>query len=174
MVVLIAKSTQIEVWIPIDLHVKWFNWSMTFPKKSQKFDKPLELHLKGFNWSMTFPKKSQNILKTYKCQLERNLAKWGGSWCKVKLKSSVSFLSIEFEHVNCHSSAYLTQNKRLKKLAKLKKNITLNTYSNSIYVLHFTYGASSVNVDTRRRSSRQRSSRFWLQQSCASVNEHHL
>ncbi len=48
MVVLIAKSTQIDVWISIDLHVKWFNWSVTFPtKKLQKFDTPLELHVKG-------------------------------------------------------------------------------------------------------------------------------
>jgi hypothetical protein len=30
MVVLIAK-----IWISIDLHVKWFNWSMTFPKKAK-------------------------------------------------------------------------------------------------------------------------------------------
>jgi hypothetical protein len=34
--VLIAKSCEIEVWIPIDLHVKLFNWSMTFPKKIAK------------------------------------------------------------------------------------------------------------------------------------------
>ncbi len=47
MVVLIAKSTYIEVWIPIDLHVKWFNWSMTFQKELQKLDKPSELHITG-------------------------------------------------------------------------------------------------------------------------------
>ncbi len=29
------------------------------PKKMQKFYKPLELHVKGFNWSMTFPKNSK-------------------------------------------------------------------------------------------------------------------
>jgi hypothetical protein len=34
------------------------------PKKLAKFDKPLELHVKGFNWSMTFPEKFQNFLKT--------------------------------------------------------------------------------------------------------------
>jgi hypothetical protein len=34
------------------------------PKKLQKFDKPLELHVKGFHWSMTFPKKFQNFPKT--------------------------------------------------------------------------------------------------------------
>ncbi len=54
MVVLIAKSTNIKIWISIDLHVKWFNWSMTFSKKLQKFVKPLDLHVKGFTWSMTF------------------------------------------------------------------------------------------------------------------------
>ncbi len=27
-------------------------------KKKQKFDKPLKLHVKGFNWSMTFSKKN--------------------------------------------------------------------------------------------------------------------
>jgi hypothetical protein len=65
MVVFIVKSTLIKVWIPIDLHVKWFNWSMTFRKKKlQQFNKPLELHVKGFKWSMTFPKKFQNFLKT--------------------------------------------------------------------------------------------------------------
>ncbi len=37
MVVLIVRSTWIKVWIPIDLHVKGFNWSMTFPKKFQNF-----------------------------------------------------------------------------------------------------------------------------------------
>jgi hypothetical protein len=34
------------------------------PKKFQKFNKPLKLHVKRFNWSMTFPIKSQNFLKT--------------------------------------------------------------------------------------------------------------
>ncbi len=63
MVVLIAKSTQIEVWIPIDM---WSGLIGQWPsqKKLQKFDKPLELHVKGFNWSITFPKKFQNFLKT--------------------------------------------------------------------------------------------------------------
>jgi hypothetical protein len=45
MVVLIVKSTQIKIWISIDLHVKWINWSMTFPKKLLKFLKPLDLHV---------------------------------------------------------------------------------------------------------------------------------
>jgi hypothetical protein len=77
MVVLIAKSIQIKVWIPIDLHVKCFNWSMTFQKKKiQKFDKPLELHVKGFNWSMTFPKNSKTSqIPETECQLKSNLAK---------------------------------------------------------------------------------------------------
>jgi hypothetical protein len=79
-------------------------------KKFQKFDKYLELHVKVFNWSMIFPKTSWRP-KT-ECQLEPNLAKWGGSYCKVKLNSSVSFLSIEFKHVDCLSSACLTQNKK--------------------------------------------------------------
>ncbi len=35
MVVLVVKSTQIEIWISIDLHVKWFNWPMTFPKNAK-------------------------------------------------------------------------------------------------------------------------------------------
>ncbi len=35
-----------EIWISIDLHVEWFNWSMTFPKNLQKFVKPLDLHVK--------------------------------------------------------------------------------------------------------------------------------
>jgi hypothetical protein len=34
------------------------------PKNWQKFEKPFELHVKGFNWSMTFSKKFQNFLKT--------------------------------------------------------------------------------------------------------------
>jgi hypothetical protein len=33
-------------------------------QKIAKFDKPLELHVKGFNWLMTFPKKFQNFIKT--------------------------------------------------------------------------------------------------------------
>ncbi len=33
-------------------------------KKMQKLVKLLDLHVKGFNWSMTFPKKFQNFLKT--------------------------------------------------------------------------------------------------------------
>ncbi len=49
----------------------------------------------------------------------------------MKLKSSVSFLSIEFEHVDCHSSACLTQNKRFKKNAKLARRYY------SFYVLQF-------------------------------------
>jgi hypothetical protein len=40
----------------------------------------------------------------------------------VKLKSSVSFLSIKFEHVACHSSACLTQNKRSKNLQNWKES----------------------------------------------------
>ncbi len=64
MVVLIAKSTQIEIWISIDLHVKWFHWSMTFPKKLRNFVTLLDLHVKGFNWSMTFPKNFKIFKKT--------------------------------------------------------------------------------------------------------------
>ncbi len=56
---------------------------------------------------------------------------------EVDLKSWVSFLSIKFEHVDCHSSACLSQNKRSKNLQNWKENVTFNTYSNSIYVLHF-------------------------------------
>jgi hypothetical protein len=32
-----------EIWISMDLHVKWFNWSMSFPKKLQNLVKPLDL-----------------------------------------------------------------------------------------------------------------------------------
>ncbi len=39
-----------EVWIPIDLHVKWFNWSMTFPKKIAKLPKDLKQNV---NWNQT-------------------------------------------------------------------------------------------------------------------------
>jgi hypothetical protein len=39
----------------------------------------------------------------------------------VKLKSSVSFLSIEFEDVDCHSSACLTESKKTKNIAKLER-----------------------------------------------------
>jgi hypothetical protein len=45
-VVLIAKSNSIEIGIPVDLHVKWVIWSMTFAKELQKFVKPLDLHVK--------------------------------------------------------------------------------------------------------------------------------
>jgi hypothetical protein len=43
--VLIARSTQIEIWISIDLHVKWFNWSMAFPKILKKLQKSLDYFL---------------------------------------------------------------------------------------------------------------------------------
>ncbi len=49
----------------------------------------------------------------------------------MKLKSSVSFLSIKFEHVDCHSPACLTQNKRSKPCKTGKKVL----YSK--YVLKF-------------------------------------
>jgi hypothetical protein len=57
----------------------------------------------------------------------------------VKLKSSVSFLSIEFEHVDCHSSACLTRNEKSKNLQNWKESITLNTYSNLIYIRTLFY-----------------------------------
>ncbi len=47
MVVLIVKSTQIKAWIPIELHVKWFDWSMTFPKKIAKIWRALRITSKG-------------------------------------------------------------------------------------------------------------------------------
>jgi hypothetical protein len=100
------------------------------PKKLQKFDKPLKLHVKRFTWPMTFPKKIQRPNTEF--QLEPNLAKWGGSYCKVKLKSSVFFLSIEFEHVDWNSSACLTQNKKSKNLQNWKESITVTRYSNLI------------------------------------------
>ncbi len=43
----------------------------------------------------------------------------------MKLKASVSFLSIEVEHVNSHSSACLTQNKRSRNLQQSKKTLEL-------------------------------------------------
>jgi hypothetical protein len=49
MVVPIAISTWIEIRISIDLHVKWFNWSMTFPKKSAKNCQALRL-----TWASSF------------------------------------------------------------------------------------------------------------------------
>jgi hypothetical protein len=54
----------------MDFHTLTYMWSgligqWYLPKKLQKFIKPLELHLKGFNWPMTFPKKFQNFLKTW-------------------------------------------------------------------------------------------------------------
>jgi hypothetical protein len=126
MVVLIAKSTYIEVWIPIDLHVKWFNWSMTFQKELQKLDKPSELHITGLIGQWPFPKNSRTSWRPKtECQLEQNLAKWGGSYCEVKLKSSVSFLWIEFEHVDCHSSAYALLKTKSQKSCKTGKKVLL-------------------------------------------------
>ncbi len=59
MVVLIAKSTYIEIWISIDLHVKWFNWSMIFPKKIAKLPKDLK---RNVNWSQ---KEKISILRQF-------------------------------------------------------------------------------------------------------------
>jgi hypothetical protein len=53
-------------------YVTWFNWSMTFRKKVQNFDKPLGLHVKGYNWSMTFPKKIPKLPKDLKQNLNWN------------------------------------------------------------------------------------------------------
>jgi hypothetical protein len=79
-------------------------------KKLQKFVKPLELQVKGFNWSMTFPKKipklpidlKQNVNWNQTLQNER----------EVKLTPSISNLPIQVEHVDCHSSACLTPKKK--------------------------------------------------------------
>jgi hypothetical protein len=40
MVVLIVKSTWIDIWIFIDLHLKWFNWLMTFPQNCKNSSSP--------------------------------------------------------------------------------------------------------------------------------------
>ncbi len=89
---------------------------------------------------MTFPKNSKTTERPKtECALEPNLATWGGYYFKVNLKSSVSFLSIEFEHDDCHSSACLTQNKKSNTCKTGEKVLPLNTYSNLIYVLCSTY-----------------------------------
>ncbi len=74
MVVLIAKSTWIEMWLSIDLHVKWFHWSINVPKILQKFAKPLDIlvHVNGFNRSMTFPKKILKLPKELKQNVNWN------------------------------------------------------------------------------------------------------
>ncbi len=42
---LLKKVLKLRYGFP-DLRVKWFNWSMTFPKKLREFVKPLDLHVK--------------------------------------------------------------------------------------------------------------------------------
>jgi hypothetical protein len=47
---------------------------------------------------------------------------------EVKLQPSISFLSIEVEHVDCHSSACLTPKNKSKKLQNLNKSAECSAY----------------------------------------------
>ncbi len=99
----------------------WFNWSMTFPKKLQKkkIVKPFDLHVMGCTWSMTFPKKIPRLPEDLKQNVNWNQTLLNEG--EVKLTPSITFLSIEVEHVDCHSSACLTQKKKKSKKVKNEK-----------------------------------------------------
>jgi hypothetical protein len=84
---------------------------MTFPKNIPKLPRDLKQNV---NWNQTLLNEGE-----------------------VKLTSCISFLSIEVEHVDCHSSACLTPKKNInKKKKKREKGKKLQNWNQSAE--HFT------------------------------------
>ncbi len=96
---------------------------------------------RGLIGQWPFPKNSEiSWSSKTECPLKLNLTKWGGSytvkwsWSHQFLFSqkSLSMLTATHQHA-------LLKTKSQIKLQNWKESTTLNTYSNSIYVLCFTY-----------------------------------